>query len=233
MDILKGMSRPHRAAEPPMVLHGGHAAHVLPAVAEYLRSNVHPGLRTLETGAGLSTLIFAERGAVHEVITPSASERQAILDEAAERGIDTSGVQFHIGFSQDILPSLDGPLDLILIDGGHGFPIPEIDWAYTARRLTVGGILLIDDIDLWTGVNLVEFLKAEPGWRYVGTLDDRTAIFELTAQAELREWNMQPYVRAKSRLPQNTRRLRRGFRHLAHGEFSQLGSKLWRYFGGK
>lgn len=229
MDILKGMSKPRLPGEQPVVLHGGHAAHVLPAVAEFLRSNVYPGFQTLETGAGLSTLIFAERGAAHEVVTPSESERDAILEEAAERKLDTSGLRFHIGFSQDVLPSLDGPLDLILIDGGHGFPIPEIDWAYTAPRLRVGGLLLIDDIDLWTGANLVDFLKAEPGWRYRETLDDRTAIFELTAPAELREWTMQPYVRAKSWLPQNTRRLRRGFRHLAHGEFAVLGAKVRKY----
>lgn len=229
MDILKGMSKPRRSIQQPVVLHGGHAAHVLPAVAQFLRDNVYPGFRTLETGAGLSTLIFAERGATHEVVTPSETERDAILEEAAERGIDTSGVQFHIGFSQDILPGLEGPLDLILIDGGHGFPIPEIDWAYTAPRLRVGGLLLIDDIDLWTGANLVDFLKAEPGWRYRETLDDRTAIFELTAPAELREWTMQPYVRAKSWLPQNTRRLRRGLRHLARGEFAVLGAKVRRF----
>ncbi|MEN4450257.1 class I SAM-dependent methyltransferase [Mycobacterium sp. SM3041] len=230
MEILKGMSRPRRSAKQPVVLHGGHAGYVLPAVAEFLRSHVRPGFRTLETGAGLSTLIFAERGAMHEVITPSDDERQAILAEAAECGIDTSRVQFHMGFSQDILPKLQGPLDLVLIDGGHGFPIPEIDWAYTAPRLRVGGLLLIDDIDLWTGIHLVEFLKAEPGWQYLESLEDRTAIFELTAPAELREWNMQPYVRAKSWLPQNTRRLRRGLRHVAHGEFSELGAKLRNYF---
>lgn len=203
---------------------------IAPAVADYLRAHLKPGQRTLETGAGLSTLLFAAAGAQHVVVTPSESERQRILAEAQRRGIATEALRFEIGYSQDVLPKLAGELDFVLIDGGHGFPIPAIDWAYLAPRMVVGGTLLIDDVDLWTGAMLVRFLQREPGWRYEGLLNGRTAVFRLTARCELREWTDQPYVVARSRWPQRWRKARNVLAHLIRGEFGVLVRKFRRDF---
>ena len=32
----------------------------------------------------------------------------------------------------------DRPLDVVFVDGGHGFPVPMIDWFYGAGRLRRG-----------------------------------------------------------------------------------------------
>ena len=105
---------------------------------------------TLETGAGYSTIVFAQLGAQHTAITPAADEVQRITAYCTEQGIATERTTFKIGYSQDVLPGLEiTDLDLALIDGGDGFPIPAIDFFYLAPRLRVGGYLLIDDVDIW------------------------------------------------------------------------------------
>lgn len=204
---------------------------IAPEVAQLIRDRARPGMRTLETGAGRSTLMFVEAGTDHEAVSPSPDEHERILAEAARLGLDTSRLRFHVGFSQDVLPRLSGELDMVLIDGGHGFPIPAVDWAYLAPRLKVGGTLLIDDVDLWTGAMIVDFLRHEKAWRYEGCLRGRTAVFRLLAPCKLEEFTEQPYVLKRSRWPQRFRKASNLLRHLRDGEFNTLRSKIKRDFG--
>jgi hypothetical protein len=174
----------------------------------WLQLNLRPGMHTLETGCGQSTLACLHAGCIHEAITPSAEEITAIQRVADQRGLDLSLVQFHHGFSHDILPHLKGheDLDVAIIDGGHGFPLPGVDWLYMAPRLKVGGKMLIDDIDLWTGKILLDVLRREPGWRVNKILHGRTAIVTKLAPFVARDWRQQPTVVARSWLPQAWRK---------------------------
>ena len=211
-------------------LHAGGAAawDASEAVMAWLDRELKPGLRTLETGAGQSTLLFAARGCRHDVVTPSATEIAAIRAEADVRGVDLAQTTFHCGFSQDVLPSLadDGELDVVFIDGGHGFPIPAVDFQYTAPRLKVGGALLLDDVDLWTGDMIVQVLRRDPAWRFEGRLNGRTAVFRTVAPFAAHEWTQQPYVVRKSFWPQTRRKLVNGARLLATGQFAAAAGKL-------
>jgi len=170
-------------------------------VLECIDTAVRPDHHTLETGAGLSTVVFALRGAEHVCVTPAAGEVERIRAYCASRGVDLSRVRFVIGRSEDVLPALSPPdLDLVLIDGGHGFPTPFLDWHYTATRLRVGGLLVIDDIQLWTGRVLRDFLDEEPGWALRDEFAMRAAVFQKTAPMPgLPEWFAQPFVRRRSR----------------------------------
>ena len=47
------------------------------AALDYIERTVQPGMATLETGAGASTMMFASRGAVHRAVTPSAGRGRA------------------------------------------------------------------------------------------------------------------------------------------------------------
>jgi precorrin-6B methylase 2 len=208
-------------------LHAGGAAHwdISPEVLAFLNAHLRPGMVTLETGAGASTLAFAESGARHVAVTPSEEEARAINTEAARRAVSMDAVSFVFGFSQEVLPTLSGELDLVLIDGGHGFPIPAVDFAYTAPRLKPGGHLLIDDVDLWTGRMLVDFLDGEAAWKRVAILRGRTAVYELTAPFALREWTNQKAVVDKSRLPQSWRKARNAIGLALKGDFKALADK--------
>ncbi|MEQ1693172.1 MAG: class I SAM-dependent methyltransferase [Gemmatimonas sp.] len=168
---------------------------------QYLDGLVTRQSVTAETGAGMSTILFAEKGCEHYAITPSEQEVSAIKEQCRQRGIDDANVRYCLGFSQDILPQLRLPeLDLVIIDGGHGFPIPFVDWCYLAPRLKIGGILLIDDIWLWTGTVLADFLRAEWQWELVQTFDKAVA-FRKKQAAVITDWGAQPFVMARSNVP--------------------------------
>jgi hypothetical protein len=167
-----------------------------PDVLATVDAAVRPGSRTLETGAGLSTVLFALRGAEHVCVTPAADEIDRIRAYCASNAIDLARVRIELGRSEAVLPRLELPeLDLVLIDGGHGFPTPFVDWCYTADRLRIGGLLIVDDIHLWTGAVLRDFLAEEPGWTLRDEFPMRAVVFEKTAPTPaLPEWFAQPYV---------------------------------------
>ena len=105
------------------------------AALRWLEETVTSGMATLETGAGSSTIVFAAAGADHEAVTPDPAEEARIREECDRRGIDSSSVRFRIGASHEVLPALKPrPLDLVLVDGAHGFPYPILDWWYLAPR---------------------------------------------------------------------------------------------------
>ena len=159
---------------------------------EFLEGTVNSTSRTLETGAGLSTVLFSLKGADHICVTPLREEVLAIERYCNEHGIQTERTRFFVGRSESILPTLTSKnLDLVLIDGRHGFPTPMIDWFYTAAALKNGGHLLLDDTNLWPCRLLREFLDAEPEWKLKHSLA-RGAVFEKVAEGgEEKEWNQQ------------------------------------------
>ena len=169
-------------------------------IMRVIDASVDGGSHTLETGAGLSTALFAAKGCSHTCVVPFATEIERISAWCEEAGVPTAAIDFRQGRSEDILPQLDpSPLDLVLIDGGHGFPSPFIDWYYAGRRLREGGTLVIDDTQIWTGKVLKDFLGEQPGWELVRSLPMRAAVFARTGDAgELDEWVQQPYVVRRS-----------------------------------
>ena len=142
----------------------------------WLERNVHEEMATLETGAGASTIVFASRGAVHEVVTPDREEEHRIRRACQERGIDDSKLTFHIGRSQDVLAGLpERDLDLVLVDGAHGFPYPVLDWWHLAPRLKPGGRMLLDDAYLPGVASVVDYARASEAWELEAPVSFRTA----------------------------------------------------------
>lgn len=167
-----------------------------------LDRELRPGARSLETGSGYSTILFAMKGAEHTCIVPNQPEVDRITAYCQSKGIDTSRLTFHVQPSERVLPTLDvGRLDAVLIDGSHSFPQVFIDWFYTGHALDVGGLLLVDDVHVWTGRVLRDFLAAEPEWELTDELGGRTAVFRKVAETDPdRLWTEQPYVLKKTGL---------------------------------
>jgi hypothetical protein len=157
---------------------------------------VGAGDRTLETGGGYSMVAFELASASHTVVAPFEPKQRPIRMWCADHGVNTLNVRFVVGRSQHVLPALEStPLDFGLVDGDHAFPTPFIDWYYSAERLRVGGLVMIEDIPLRTGAVLDEFLNAEtPRWRAVSRLP-RTVVYEkLTSTViDFAGWMSQPW----------------------------------------
>lgn len=171
-----------------------------PELYAFLSRHVGPGARTLETGCGASTVLLAAWGAEHTCVTPSEEEVERCLAWCATHGIGTGAVRFTVGLSQDVLPGLGpDPLDLVLVDGAHGFPLPILDWFYAAGRLRGGGILVLDDVHLpHVAVPLLAVLDGDPRW----TALDRGstwAAYRREGEGPLgEEWTAQPFLRTRS-----------------------------------
>ncbi len=168
-------------------------------VLRFIDRSVTERSRTLETGAGLSTVIFAAAGAEHVCVVPDAGQVARIRHYCAERRIATDRVQFHIAPSETVLPMLAiSCLDLVLIDGRHGFPTPFIDWYYAAMALKVGGLMIVDDTQLWTGDTLRKFLAEEPDWTLEREFAKTVVFRKLADGGHAREWNQQRFVARRS-----------------------------------
>jgi hypothetical protein len=159
------------------------------AALGWLEDNVSPGMATLETGSGSSTLVFAAAGAEHEAVTPDAAEEERIRRECDRRGIDSSSVRFRIGPSHEVLPRLPArPLDLVLLDGAHGFPYPVLDWWYVAPHVRVGGLVLLDDAYMPPVRVVVDALREQPAWEVAAAIGQRTVAVRKVSD-ELPPWD--------------------------------------------
>jgi predicted O-methyltransferase YrrM len=159
-------------------------------------THVSGSMRTLETGCGGSTVVFAALGARHTVVTPSEAEADRVKRFCAENRISVDRVDFRIGSSDDVLTTWEEPLDAILIDGAHRMPYPLIDWHYAGRRLRVGGVLLLDDVAIPAVHVLYEFLRGEEEWTLLRSYGDKLAVFRKNAEpveSHIGDWEVQRY----------------------------------------
>src|SRR5919198_3796578 len=160
----------------------------------WLEENVTEGMATLETGSGSSTLVFAARGAEHEAVTPDPAEEERIRAECDRRGISSERVRFLIGPSHEVLLRWEPrPLDLVLVDGAHGFPYPVLDWWYAAPHVRVGGLVLLDDAYMPPVRVLVDALRDQPGWEVAAPIGQRTvALQKVSNELPPFDWNGEP-----------------------------------------
>ena len=144
---------------------------------EWLEAELREDMATLETGSGASTMVFASAGTEHIAVTPDAEEETRIREACSELGVSSERVSFQVGFSHDMLPRLAGrPLDLVLLDGAHGFPYPILDWWYVARHVKVGGRILLDDAYLPPVTAVVDHARETPAWEVEGAVGYRTVV---------------------------------------------------------
>ncbi|WP_300156536.1 class I SAM-dependent methyltransferase [Solidesulfovibrio sp.] len=164
------------------------------SVLRYIAKHSGPDAKTIETGAGLSSVAFVLSGAEHHAVFPEPYLVETLTAFLDDKGIDRSRLHLHNVPSQEFLPAMpESGFDIALIDGEHAFPIPFLDWYYIARRMKVGGLLIIDDTQIWTGQVLKTFLSVEPEWRLVWDIYG-TSFFRLEAPFVEKWWAKQAYT---------------------------------------
>ena len=161
---------------------------------------------TLETGAGLSTLIFlATRPLRHVCIAPDEALRDRVLQQVDEFGLAGDRLEFVTRRSEEVLPALTETaapfLDAALIDGGHGFPTPFVDFCYINRALKQGGGLFVDDTQLYSVRQLTDLLTEQPGWKTLTATGKLSVFHKQHALRYLPDFGEQPFVKRQSHLP--------------------------------
>jgi hypothetical protein len=141
-----------------------------PDVLRFIRACLKGSMRTLETGAGQSTVVFAMVGTHHVCITPQQDEAQRIRRYCREHGIEHDKITF-IHESSDIAlaSAKDIPevIDFVFIDGPHYFPFPIVDWHFAEKKVPIGGIVAIDDYLIPSVRILHDFLLGENEWELI------------------------------------------------------------------
>jgi hypothetical protein len=169
--------------------------HALKWMADELSAK--PNAVTLETGYGLTTVLMTMLARKHYSIAPDEPGYQRVLNYCEQNGIPSNSLEYFAGRSEDVLPSLaieDESLDLVLIDGGHGFPTPFVDYAYTFKKIKIGGYLVVDDLQLVTGMMLRDFLLQSEEWKLAGYFDGKTCSFRKEMHTDGKDWSRQPYM---------------------------------------
>jgi len=162
----------------------------------YLASLITDHSITLETGNGLTTLLFAILSQRHFSISPDKVVFERIREYLHNHrwSVPADDLILICAGSETVVPRESFPLlDIVLIDGNHGFPLPFIDWFYTSKLLRTGGILIVDDCQLWTGHTLKEFLMREAEWKQVFEDQQKTFGFQKIAPTSVtKDWYQQP-----------------------------------------
>ena len=168
--------------------------------------------RNPETGAGVSTVLFAAWGCNHLCVVPDPRERDVILKYCADLGIETGALDFDLRTSEVALPAIppDTLFDLVFIDGNHGFPLPIIDWFYGAGHLREGGVVVFDDLEVLQVSHWLEwFLDKDPRWEHLESTT-KWAAYRRHSSGPLGELQgLQPFVK----LPPSTQ-FRKDFRRV-------------------
>jgi hypothetical protein len=69
---------------------------------------------------------------------------------------------------------------LVLIDGPHGYPFPDLEYFYLYPTIDPGGLLVLDDIRIPTIGRMAEILAAGDMFSLIEMVERNTAFFRRT-----------------------------------------------------
>lgn len=153
---------------------------------------------TAETGTGRSTLLLSNLSKRHLVFTIGDPWAESLARVQNSPLLRSGVVTFTLGPTQATLPLYDLPeqIDLVFIDGPHGFPFPELEYYFFYPRIRLGGFLIIDDIQIPSIRLMYRILRKDQMWDLI-KISDNTAFFRRTDYPTLNpfgdDWWLQGY----------------------------------------
>jgi predicted O-methyltransferase YrrM len=141
-------------------------------------------ISSAETGCGKSTIFLSRISKRHRVFclddrdACDASSVSYFMNCPATR---IESIETIFGPTQATLPTYKDhvPYDLVLIDGPHGFPFPELEYYFFYPHLKTNGLLVIDDIHIPTIGRLADFISEDRMFEIVECIS-ATAVFRRT-----------------------------------------------------
>ncbi len=117
---------------------------------------------SVETGSGASTLLFSHLSEHHTVFALDGGSG-SIANIRRSPLLRPNVVTFVEGPTQATLPRhrFTESLQLVLIDGPHGYPFPDLEYYFLYPHLETGALFILDDIHIPTVQNLFRFLRRD------------------------------------------------------------------------
>jgi hypothetical protein len=189
-----------------------------------------------ETGSGKTTLLFSHLSRDHKIFAKEGDNHSISVVRDSPL-LNRNTVQFIEGPTQVTLPQYKfaEKLQLVLLDGPHGYPFPELEYYYFFPHLDVNALFIVDDIHIPTVHRLFEFLREDDMFRVLEVVD-QTAFFVRTEVPLFSPfgdgWWMQGYN--KKRFPVGAKaslmdRLRRCASRLLPRPMKQVVKRLRRF----
>jgi FkbM family methyltransferase len=150
-----GLGGAHRAG----TFHPGPLDKIETVLAKYFPDQE---LVTAETGCGASTILFQHYAQRHYAYTydDREFEKSSVHFAQSFPGFRNDRVVWNFGPTQKTLPH-NAPkekLDVVLIDGPHGYPFPDLEYFFFYPLLKPNGVLIIDDINIPSIDNMFRLL---------------------------------------------------------------------------
>jgi precorrin-6B methylase 2 len=152
------------------------------ALAGILRRG--PFRSSAETGCGGSTIVLSHASERHVAFAIEGEDR-TITELRRQSDLIAANVIFVEGETRNTLPryAFEGEFDLVLLDGPHAYPLPQVEFACLYPRIRLGGWLVLDDIQIPSVYELFRFLEKESSF-VLEEVAVRTAFFRRVSAAE-------------------------------------------------
>ncbi|QEN85402.1 FkbM family methyltransferase [Labrys sp. KNU-23] len=137
-------------------------------------------LRSLETGAGLTTSLLAHYARWHSVYTNGRQDTVLASDDLPAENI--SWIEGPVARTMLAQPPREG-LDIAILGGADGYPAADLAFAAIREQLKPGALLVISDIRIPTIHHLYRFLLEDEAFR-LDKVAVTTAFFHYQPRAE-------------------------------------------------
>jgi Methyltransferase domain len=187
---------------------GGFGSNALAALRTCLETELKGAQPVIaETGAGNSTILFLfmrPKKLYSISVDPDLLPRiKAYCDEA---GLAHDALDFTLGRSEAALPALADALraegtglDVALMDGGHGWPTVFVDFCYLNAALKKGGLLIVDDLQIYAVNEFARWLALLPDFELVLNLKKVLVFRKVRAFDYLSDFGAQPYINRRTK----------------------------------
>ena len=155
---------------------------------------------SVETGSGKTTLLFSHLSAHHVVFAVDAG--QSISQVKGSHLFNAQSTTFVEGPTQRTLPrhTFSHGHQIVLIDGPHGYPFPDLEYYYLYPTIEVGGLLMLDDIQIPSIARMFDVIRADDMFELLEIVDDNTAFLRRTGapliDPDSDSWWLQGYNKA-------------------------------------
>ena len=135
-------------------------------------------------------------------IAPDEGLRDRITGYCDEHGVPTEPLDYRVARSEAELPLIAAQadrFDVAFIDGDHGWPTAFVDFCYLNMVTREGGLIFLDDIQLYSVAELSRLLAQQPGYELVGDIYGKVQIWrKATDKRFLPGHAQQPYIMEQS-----------------------------------